>query len=36
VFADFARASFEVLGIAGNSGPDQLDHFHTMPELLVG
>jgi hypothetical protein len=26
---------FEVLGFAGNSGPDHIDHFHAMPELLV-
>ncbi|MEO8577041.1 MAG: hypothetical protein ABI556_10085 [Gemmatimonadales bacterium] len=25
---------FEVLGYAGNSGPDHMDHLHAMPELL--
>jgi hypothetical protein len=30
-----ARAGrFEVLGFAGNSAPDHIDHFHAMPELL--
>lgn len=26
---------FEVLGFAGNSAPDHVDHFHAMPELLA-
>lgn len=26
---------FELLGFAGNSGPDHIDHFHAMPELLA-
>lgn len=26
---------FEVLGFAGNSAPDHIDHFHAMPELLA-
>lgn len=26
---------FELLGFAGNSAPDHLDHLHAMPELLV-
>jgi len=26
---------FELLGFAGNSGPDHVDHFHAMPELLA-
>ncbi len=26
---------FEVLGFAGNSGPDHIDQFHAMPELLA-
>ena len=26
---------FEVLGYAGNSAPDHIDHFHAMPELLA-
>ena len=25
---------FELLGYAGNSAPDHIDHFHAMPELL--
>ena len=25
---------FELLGYAGNSGPDHIDHLHAMPELL--
>lgn len=25
---------FELLGFAGNSGPDHIDHLHAMPELL--
>ena len=30
-----ARAGrFELLGFAGNSGPDHIDHLHAMPELL--
>ena len=31
-----ARAGrFEVLGFAGNSAPDHVDHLHAMPELLA-
>ena len=26
---------FELLGFAGNSGPDHIDHLHAMPELLA-
>lgn len=26
---------FELLGFAGNSGPDHIDHLHAMPELLT-
>ena len=26
---------FELLGFAGNSGPDHVDHLHAMPELLA-
>jgi hypothetical protein len=26
---------FELLGFAGNSAPDHVDHFHAMPELLA-
>lgn len=25
---------FEILGFAGNAGPDHIDHFHGMPEFL--
>ena len=24
----------ELMGFAGNSAPDHIDHFHAMPELL--
>jgi hypothetical protein len=31
-----ARAGgFELLGFAGNTGPDHIDHLHAMPELLA-
>jgi hypothetical protein len=31
-----ARAgSFEVIGFAGNSAPDHVDHLHAMPELIT-
>lgn len=26
---------FHVLGFAGNSGPDHIDHFHAIPEMLA-
>jgi hypothetical protein len=26
---------FQVMGYAGNSAPDHVDHFHAMPELLA-
>ncbi len=26
---------FELLGFAGNSAPDHVDHLHAMPELLA-
>ena len=26
---------FELLGFAGNSGPDHIDHLHAMPEMLT-
>lgn len=29
-----ASGGFELLGYAGNSAPDHVDHFHAMPELL--
>jgi hypothetical protein len=25
---------FEILGFAGNSAPDHIDHLHAMPEML--
>jgi hypothetical protein len=32
-----ARAGgFQLLGYAGNSAPDHIDHFHALPELLRG
>lgn len=33
--SDVRAGRFEVLGFAGNSGPDHIDHFHAMPELLA-
>lgn len=29
------QGGFEVLGFAGNSAPDHIDHLHAMPELLT-
>jgi hypothetical protein len=26
---------FHVIGYAGNTAPDHIDHFHAMPELLA-
>jgi hypothetical protein len=26
--------NFRVLGFAGNTAPDHVDHYHAMPELL--
>jgi hypothetical protein len=26
---------FELLGFAGNTAPDHIDHLHAMPELLA-
>lgn len=28
------KGRFEILGFAGNSGPDHIDQFHGMPEFL--
>jgi pimeloyl-ACP methyl ester carboxylesterase len=28
------KGRFEIMGFAGNSGPDHIDHFHGMPEFL--
>lgn len=33
--SEVGAGRFEVLGFAGNAGPDHIDHFHAMPELLV-
>jgi hypothetical protein len=33
--SEVRAGGFEVLGFAGNSGPDHVDHFHAMPELLA-
>ena len=30
-----SAGGFELLGYAGNSAPDHVDHFHAMPELLA-
>jgi hypothetical protein len=32
--SEIRRGRFEILGFAGNSGPDHIDHFHGMPEFL--
>jgi hypothetical protein len=29
------EGAFELLGYAGNSAPDHIDHFHALPELLA-
>ncbi len=33
--SEAGAAGFEVLGFAGNSAPDHVDHLHAMPELLA-
>jgi hypothetical protein len=33
--SELRQGRFEVLGFAGNSGPDHIDHFHGMPEFLA-
>lgn len=33
--SDAGTGAFEVLGFAGNSAPDHVDHLHAMPELLA-
>lgn len=32
--SEVRRGRFEIMGFAGNSGPDHIDQFHGMPELL--
>lgn len=32
--SEASSGRFELLGYAGNSAPDHIDHFHAMPELL--
>lgn len=32
--SDVHRGQFALLGFAGNSGPDHIDHFHGMPDFL--
>ena len=32
--SEVQAGGFEILGFAGNSGPDHIDHFHAMPEFL--
>ena len=33
--SEVRAGDFELLGFAGNSGPDHIDHLHAMPELLA-
>ncbi len=33
--SEVRSGGFELLGFAGNSGPDHIDHMHAMPELLA-
>jgi len=33
--SEVRSGDFELLGFAGNSAPDHIDHFHAMPELLA-
>jgi hypothetical protein len=33
--SEVQAGGFELLGFAGNSGPDHIDHLHAMPELLA-
>jgi hypothetical protein len=33
--SELRAGRFELLGFAGNSAPDHVDHFHAMPELLA-
>lgn len=33
--SEVQEGGFELLGYAGNSAPDHIDHFHALPELLA-
>jgi hypothetical protein len=33
--SETSAGRFELLGFAGNSAPDHVDHLHAMPELLA-
>lgn len=33
--SEVRAGQFMLFGFAGNSGPDHIDHFHAMPEMLV-
>lgn len=33
--SEVSSGAFELLGYAGNTAPDHVDHFHAMPELLA-
>jgi len=33
--SEIRKGRFELLGFAGNSAPDHIDHLHAMPELLA-
>jgi len=33
--SEIRKGRFELLGFAGNSAPDHVDHLHAMPELLA-
>jgi hypothetical protein len=32
--SEVRQGQFEVMGFAGNAGPDHIDQFHGMPEFL--
>ena len=32
--SEVRKERFEIMGFAGNSGPDHIDQFHAMPDLL--
>ena len=32
--SEVRKGRFEIMGFAGNSGPDHIDQFHGMPEFL--
>jgi hypothetical protein len=33
--SEASSGGFELLGFAGNSAPDHVDHFHALPEMLA-